>query len=302
MSDENGNTSSIDDLLVSSSAVSKPYVPQDTAQSQAAEMPEVDEVEPVQADAQDYESDTDDSGESAELESADTEVDDYGNVRAHKVYTEDEVNERINRAVRERLDRIERNQSNINPNSAQNVQNQASNSSGTQNGENEWQQQLETFVEQTVLNMSQKKAQEAQMRVEQNAQAEFEGKFRSGMARFDDFQTVVGSQPITDAMTVASRAMADPAAFFYAASKRAPQELQRIAQIPDQYAQMVEIGKLDERMKKQKASTQAPKPLGRMQEDGLLPHKKAPKEPSIEELIARDAAKRKLIQDSRRRR
>ena len=104
-------------------------------------------------------------------------------------------------------------------------------------------------------------------------------------------------------MTIASRAMKDPAAFFYAAAKRAPQELQRIAQIPDQYVQMVEIGKLEERMKQSKSgnATKAPKPLGRIQEDGSIPYNSNKKEPTIEDLIAQDSAKRKAFYDSRRR-
>ena len=44
-------------------------------------------------------------------------------------------------------------------------------------------------------------------------------------------------------------------------------------------------------MRQTRPSTKAPKPLGRAQEDAALPHKNT-KEPTIEELIAKDAAKK----------
>ncbi|HWW39668.1 hypothetical protein [Pedobacter sp.] len=160
------------------------------------------------------------------------------------------------------------------------------------NDSSDWQQQLASFVKQTVNNMS-RETEEREMRVrEQTAQREFETKFLDGMNNFDDFVQVVKQQPITDAMTVATRAMKDPAAFIYAASKRHPEELKRISSIPDQYVQMVEMGRLEERMRKSKSTTSAPRPLGRATEDATIEHKRTPKEPTIEQQIAQFEARK----------
>lgn len=295
----------IDDILNSAKTGAQPHAPENDFVEQVdveSKTPsEQAETAPLET-TNEYASD---EPETAEAAPKAVELDDYGNEKAPpKTFTEDEVNERINQAVRDRLARLERNSGQQQPGQAQ-VQ-QAAQQGFEYNAESSesWQQQLESFVEQTVTRMSYKQAQQAQQLKEQHAHAEFEQKFRSGMGKFNDYVAVVGQQPITDAMTLASRGMKDPAAFFYAASKRAPQELQRIAQIPDQYAQMVEIGKLEERMRQSKptANTKTPKPIGKMQEDSSIPHKTAPKEMTIEQRIALDAAKRKALQDSRRRR
>jgi hypothetical protein len=93
-------------------------------------------------------------------------------------------------------------------------------------------------------------------------------------------------------MTLALRGMNDPAAFIYAASKREPQEIERISKLRDPYARMVEMGKLEERMRRNKPITKAPKPLGRTQEDLGIPQSKKSKEPTIEDLIAKADAKK----------
>lgn len=213
------------------------------------------------------------------------------------MYTEDEVNERINKAVRERLSRFEKSQP------TQQEAQQAAKAGFEYNPESSdsWQQQLESFVEATVNKMTQKRLQQEQMHREQQNQAEFEDKFSRGMGKFKDFREIVGSQPITDAMTLATRSMSDPAAFLYAASKRHPEELQRISRLSDPYAQMVEIGRLEERMKKSKATTSAPRPISPTNGDGSLSTHKDDKEPSIEELIAQaDARKLKRLRVGRR--
>lgn len=173
----------------------------------------------------------DDGGESSEPEA---ETDDYGNEKAApKTYTEDEVNERINQAVRERLARAERN-----------AQAETKQQPATQDGfeydadsKDSWQVQLESFVKQTVGKMHQEQATQAQQAKEQKIQAEFEAKFQKGMSRFKDFTEVMSRQNITDAMVIATRGMDDPAAFMYAAVNRSPEEIKRIANIADPYAQ-----------------------------------------------------------------
>ena len=120
------------------------------------------------------------------------------------------------------------------------------------------------------------------------------------MDRFSDFKDVVGSQPITDPMTYALRGMNDPSAFIYAASKRAPQELQRISNISDPYVQMVEMGKLEERMRKTPMTTKAPRPVSKTVDNSSIPVQQKKGEPSIEDLIAHADAKRRAQLTSRR--
>jgi hypothetical protein len=226
--------------------------------------------------------------EGTEDESTSSSTDEYGNAKpAAKTYTEEEVNERINRAVRERLARGGTQQP-----TEQAMQKQVAGFEYDPDANESWQQQLELFVEQTVSKMSQKQQAQVQREREQNAQAEFETKFTQGMDKFGDFRDVVGQQPITDSMTIALRGMKDPASFIYAAAKRSPQELARIAKIPDHVAQIVEMGKLEERMRKTASGTNAPRPVSRTSEDAGLPAAKKKSEPSIEDLIAKNDAKK----------
>lgn len=230
--------------------------------------------------------------------------DEYGNdIPPPKTYTEDEVNERINQRVRERLARLEKNAQPVQQQMpSQQQQQQAQNAGFEYNADSQetWQQQLESFVEQTVSKMHQKQAYQQSVQKEQRATMEFESKFQSGMSKFQDFQDVVASQPITDAMVIATRGMKDPAGFMYAAAKRAPAELDRISKIQDQYAQMVEMGKLEERMKSQKVATKAPKPLSKSKED-MAVDVKSKKEPTLDDLLAASDAKRKAQYNARRR-
>jgi hypothetical protein len=127
---------------------------------------------------------------------------------------------------------------------------------------------------------------------EQNAEREFHGKFSKGMERFSDFRAVVGSQPVDDAMTLSLRGMADPSAFIYAASKRQPGELKRISELPDPYARMVEMGKLEERMRRNKPTTRTPRPLGRTREDATTKVTPKQKDTTGDDLLAKADAKR----------
>lgn len=232
------------------------------------------------------------------------DTDDYGNEtpkQESKTYTEDEVNERINKAVRERLARLKDNQPAPNQQPTQQQQQQAADA-GFQYDENsnqDWQQQLKQFIRQTNEEVQRETYQQQQTQREQQAQAEFEEKFHNGMSKFQDFREVVGAQPISDAMTVATRAMKDPAAFLYAASKRHGDELKRIASVQDPYTQMVEMGRLEERMRKQKATSSAPRPLGNTREDSTIKEPEN-KQPTIEDLImANDARRLKNMRNRR---
>lgn len=231
------------------------------------------------------------------------EIDEYGNQRtAPKVFTEDEVNERINAAIRERLARLERN-SGHNQQPTQQQQQQAQQAGfeyDAQSGET-WQQQLAAFTEQVIVQREQRQLQQAQTLREQQAQAEYDAKFMSGISRYKDFKEVVSKQPIDDVMIMGTRGMENPAAFLYTAAKRAPQELQRIAQIQDPYAKIAEIGRLEEKMRKVKLPTQSPKPISPTKGDAPIPNSTDKKKPTLDDLLAQENAKRAALYSQRRR-
>jgi len=300
MATEFGN---IDDMLAGGKTSQHPETPEHQPDI-VEDSPDVSYDEPESSgetpfEPQDYDEGEPEEPEEPEVKEPEQEYDEYGNAKAKpRTYTEDEVNERINKAVRERL---ARGNNNNNPAQQQQVQQQAKDFEYNPDAEGNWQQQLESFVEQTVSRMSQKEASRQQQQREEQAQAEFQDKFTQGMGKFSDFREVVGSQPVTDPMTIALRGMKDPASFIYAASKRNPQELQRISQLPDPVMQMVEMGKLEERMRKNAAGTKAPKPISRTREDAGLPVKdKKSSEPSIEDMIA-NADKKRMAQLKQRR-
>lgn len=300
-------TSNIDDLLMSGKTQSQPEAPEhqyeehlemvDHGQPELddySEAPkEVNSEKNPQIDQNEYEND--DSVE--EKVDQTKELDDYGNEKAPpRMYTEEEKNEAIRNAIQRRFK--ENNQPQPTQQQVQQVQ---QNFEYNPDSEMNYQEQLEAVIEQTINKIGQRQQTQAQQQKEQAAQAAFQEKFNQGMERFSDFRQVVGSQPITDPMTHALRGINDPTAFIYAASKRHPQELQRISQIPDPYAQMVEIGKLEERMRKTAQATKAPRPLSRTKEDTGLPQPK-PKNTgdSIEDLIAHSEAKKRALLNTRR--
>ena len=114
------------------------------------------------------------------------------------------------------------------------------------------------------------------------------------MTQFNDFTDVINELPfeITNPMTLATRAMENPAAFLYAAAKREAKELERISKIRDPYAQMTEMGKLEERMRRNKPTTKAPRPLGRVGDDATTKEAKKQKEQTGDDLLAKADAKR----------
>lgn len=293
---------SIDEMLLGGKTNTQPAAPEHQEPVENIEEPDYEQEKQINDDTFEQEADIEEASEEEAKQDEEATVDDYGNPEpAKKTYTEDEVNERINKAIRDRLARLERN--NQQPQQQQQqaaAQQDASGFEYNPDSSQDWQQQLESFVEQTVSKMTGRQQQQQQQQREQQAQAEFEIKFHQGMGKFQDFTDVVGNQPITDAMTIATRAMKDPASFLYAASKRHATELQRISQLPDQYAQMVEMGKLEERMRKNKEATKAPRPLSTTKEDTTL-KPAAKKDNSIDALIAQSDAKRRAQLVAKRR-
>jgi hypothetical protein len=293
-------TSSIDDLLTGVASRSAPVQqsPEPAEEITESVPHETFSVPPLESSEPEVEAEANDYGD-VERPVQKTQ-DDYGNeVAPPRVFTEDEVNERINAAVRERFSRLERNQQGSQQQQQVQQQTQKGFEYNSESPES-WQQQLESFVEQTYYKINQKQAYQSQQAQEQRAYEEHGEKFRQGASKFADFERVVASQPITDAMTLATRAMKDPAAFLYAAAKRAPQELERISRIGDQYVQIAEMAKLEERMKQSKPTSKAPRPVSRTRDDVPIAHSAEKKQPTIEELIAKDANRRLELQKKRR--
>jgi hypothetical protein len=182
----------------------------------------------------------------------------------------------------------------LTPQQQQQVQQAAQSFEGDPNSEDSWEAQLNAHIEQTVVNMQSRKEQQAREAEDREIQAKFETKLVSGMERFSDFRETIQALPcqIDYDMAQATRSLDDPAAFLYAAAKRHPEELQRISQLRDPYAKVREMGKLEERMRKTKPTTKAPRPLGRTKEDAHIPQPKPKQEDSIEDLIAKNDAKK----------
>ena len=178
-------------------------------------------------------------------------TDEYGlEAEAEKLYTKAELNEQINRAMRERLARLERN----NPPPQQPMQQQQqAQSQGFQYDENsnlDWQQQLENFTMQVIDKRENMRAQQIQQAKEHQRMSEFEQKFKQGMDKFSDYHEVVGKFRIQDDMLMATEDINNPAALFYVAAKRMPEELSKICQIESPLARAAAIGRLDAKLRK----------------------------------------------------
>ena len=197
-----------------------------------------------------------------EKPSAKAEQDEYGNdLPKAKTYTEEEVQ----RMIRDRLSRGQHAQQQVQP-----VQQQQTADQGftpDPNSADNWEVQLEQFIDKRIDSREQVQSTRAQQQREAKIQAEFQDKFTSGMTRYGDFQDVVGSKPITDAMMLGTRGFNDPAAFMYSAAKHHGKELERIAGLSDPYQQSAEIGRLEATMRKARATTSASKPLAQTKGD-----------------------------------
>ena len=218
-------------------------------------------------------------------DASDDETDDYGNkIEKPKLYTQEEVN----KMIRDRLSRGKLAEQT--PQQQQEIKDAAQNFQADPESSEGWEQQLESFIEKTITKVSQKSHQEEWQRKERALQDEFEDKFTRGIGRYSDFGDVVGGKPVTNGMMLATRSMPDPAAFLYAACKQHPAEIERISKIPNPVEQGAEIGRLEERMKKAKVITKAPKPAkkitGDMSDD--MPKR------SVDQLIA-EHAKSKIM-------
>jgi hypothetical protein len=312
--------SSIDDLLAGVGNSQQAATPEhkEKQQKKAEEKAEIEEIEdeaPTYDDTDEADDESDDSEGDTDKKGDDTDDDDNSDEKADDSSEDDDdvdeygnKKERMSKGMKERLERKDKQyQREIEQRDRelqalrQQLQQQGASKEVQQavkdfkydpNEEVSWEQQLSDFVKATVTNLQQDEQRQARERQEQAAHQEFQQKFRKGMERFNDFREVVGAQPIDDAMTLSLRGMADPTAFIYAASKRNPQELERIAKLPDPYARMVEMGKLEERMRRAKPTTKAPRPLGKTREDTTAKVQPKQKTPSGDDLLAKADAKR----------
>ncbi len=294
------STTSIDDLLSGIKTSQHPETPEnqyiDEPEIEEVEQEEYEEAEPLDNN----EPDEDHEAEPEEKPKKLRETDEYGNEQEPE---NEAIRERLARQARKHQAEIDSLRAQLSQQGAsQQVQQAAKDFEYDPEASGDWQHQLANFVKQTVNSMSREKEEVQSRQQEATIQAEFEGKFRNGMNKFDDFVEVMDSLPfqISNPMTLATRAMSDPAAFLYAAAKRNPQELERISRLRDPYAQMTEMGKLEERMRKNKPTTKAPRPLGRTNEDSSMPVPKKNREPSIEDLIAKADTKKLARVKSRR--
>lgn len=295
------NVSNIDDLLMGGQGNSQQPP---TPESIESEVPEVYEDSPepkedlygLEEKPQDDHTEDPQESEESDDESHDDhkkqepEYDEYGNKT-------EGMKKRLKKQADKyegRIQQLEAQIAQLTPNQQQQVQKAADNFEFDPNSDDDFQRQFETMVEQTLTNMQSRQQQESRLREEQEIQGNFERKLVSGMKRFEDFEQTIAELPckIDYDMAQATRSLDDPAAFLYAAAKRHPQELERISKMRDPYAKVREMGKLEERMRKSKPTTQAPRPLGRAKEDAHLPVPKAKTEDSIEDLIAKNDAKK----------
>ena len=212
-------------------------------------------------------------------------TDDYGNPveTKERVYTESEVQAMIRKRVKEKYQEPQ-------PVPIQQPQYETTNVDGE-----DWHAQLESFVDSTISKREQKQQELRWQQQEQEAQANFEIKFNAGASKYKDFETVVMGKSLTPQMVLATRGMNDPAAFIYAAAKTQAPELERIAQIGDAMVQAVELGKLEERMKKSRpVSSSAPRPITNIKGD-MVEVKQKPR--SVDDiLVADENARRKARQ------
>ncbi len=292
--------SSIDELLMGGSTSQNPMSPEEKMLNEPEEIEELEPEELENPDAEEDNSDSeresrdypDDDEEEEKPQKKEADIDEYGNEQEPE---NEVIRERLARQARKHQAEIDSLRAQLAQQGASaQVQQAAKEFEYNPDDEGNWQQQLASFVKQTVSSMNREQQEVQQRQHEVQAQHAFESKFRDGMNRFDDFREVISSLPceITDPMTLATRSMDNPAAFLYAAAKRHPQELDRISKLRDPYGQMMEMGKLEERMRKGKTLTKAPRPLGRTPEDSTVKTKPKEKDLSGDDLLAKADAKR----------
>lgn len=272
------NVSNLDDILLGSQSTPVEPSHQEPLENNAYETEENNE----EPHAVDFQGSNYESEESEETEAQSTNEDEYGNQEPIE-----------NEGVRKRLAKLSqkhasetlalRNEIDLLKSQLTNREQQQFNAAERQgfeydpNSADDWQVQLRSFIQSTVQSMGMEQARAQQAKIEAQEQARFESRFKSDMARFDDFEDVMtGIQStITDNMVRATSDMENPAAFLYAAAKRAPQELERISKLPTAIAQVRAIGALESSLRKTTTGTKAPRPISPTKGDAALERPKA---------------------------
>jgi hypothetical protein len=201
-----------------------------------------------------------------EAAKSDDSTNDYGiaEEKSEKMYTESDVQ----KMIRDRLARVKQTAT------PADVKEAAKEFKADPNSSDDWQTQLADFVDER-LETREKKVQERQWKEEENRkQADFEDKMNNATSRYQDFWPVVNSVEITTSMMIAARELDKPGEFLYAAAKLQPTELAKIAQMP-QHKQLIEIGRLEERMRKSNRQTAAPRPLDQVRGDAYTREERA---------------------------
>jgi polyhydroxyalkanoate synthesis regulator phasin len=262
MTESNNSPKSIDNLLIDD--IVKQQQPNDNQpEPQPVEVHQLKqpEVETSTVETQSQENVSHDVSQTTPQEQTkttdDSPIDEYGNpVEKPRMYTQDEVQQMI----RDRLSRGKYAQEQIESRPIQQPVQQIQDQQST--GEEDWQQQLNNYIDNRLTEKQREIAERQWREQELRRQEEFQDKFTSGMNKYSDFRDVVAGKPITDNMMLATRSLENPAAFIYGAAKLHPQELERISKINDPYVQAAEVGRLHEKMVKQRnAASSQSRPL-----------------------------------------
>ena len=220
----------------------------------------------------------------AAAKSAVPEENEYGipdEKKPEKTYTQSEVES----MMRERLARVKQ------P-TQQEVKEIAKDFKADPQSAEDWETQLESFVDKTIEKREQKARERQWREQEDKIQLEFENKMNSASMKYSDFWPTLNTAPITPSIMIAARAMDAPHDFLYAAAKLRPDELRRISQITDPIKQTVEVGRLEASMRQSSRTTKAPRPLEQVTGDYVEREKEEPKAPSIDQRILLDAQKK----------
>lgn len=256
-----------------------PPVPESPPPAPPAEPQEL-KVEPEVPHGTDEQKETTPAPDQTESKQA-SNIDEYGNpIEKPRTYTEEEVQ----RMIRDRFNRG-RHADQPQPTPAH-VQEAAKDFKADPDSEQSWEVQLNSFIDKRLeTRQAQLKQQEWQQQ-EQQKQADFEVKFNAGMSKYQDFENVVSrvAPSITSSMMLATRSLENPAAFLYAAAKLHPGELDRISKLGDNFVQAAEIGRLHEKMVKQRTGVSlTPKPIDAPKSD--IPNKQINPDRSLDQRI-----------------
>ena len=185
--------SNIDDLLLGGKTSQHPETPENQSLETAQEIEEVDaEIPKSEEDTRNEDNFNADEAH-PEDESGDKpkkDYDDYGNVKEPE---NEVIRERLARQARKHEAEINALREQLAAQGAnQQIQQAAKDFEFDPDAKGDWQHQLATFVKQTVNSMGQEQEQQQIRQEEAKVQQEFEGKFRIGMNKFDDFSDVIG--------------------------------------------------------------------------------------------------------------